>query len=153
MLRPIFWQFLAKFKEEIGSTSCLTQPIRDHVTEVMSCDRSDVMPHSHCTVCPAVRSLLGDGTVPRSSHFIRVVHTTGRQLLTGHRFLTFNNSRITVLQMLVTEKQAQLTFGSHQTNTWWNNQYLNSPYVTLLYWKMTKSQPYVHRGPHLWLPY
>ena len=36
---------------------------------------------------------------------------------------------------------------------WRNLQYLNSPYVAILHQKMTESQPYVHRGPHLPLSY
>ena len=42
----------------------------------------------------------------------------------------------------------QLTFGSHRTNMWRNDQYLDSTYVAVLHGK-TESQPYVHRGPHL----
>ena len=52
---------------------------------------------------------------------------------------------MTVLKMLVTVKQPQLTL----IHLWQNVQYLNSPFVTVLHRKMTKSQPYVHRGPHL----
>ena len=58
---------------------------------------------------------------------------------------------MTVLQMYVTEKQPQLTFGSHRMNMWQNDQYLNSPYIAILHQKMTESQPYVHRESHLWL--
>ena len=42
-------------------------------------------------------------------HFIQVVHTTGGRQLIGHGFLTIsNNSRMTVLQTLVTKKQPPL---------------------------------------------
>ena len=56
---------------------------------------------------------------------------------------------MTVLKMLVTVKQPLLTLTHLRRNV----QYLNSPYVTVLHRKMTESQPYVHGGPHLWLPY
>ena len=46
---------------------------------------------------------------PKSPHFVRVVHTTGRQPLIGHCFLTIENGRMTILQMLVTKKQPPLT--------------------------------------------
>ena len=46
---------------------------------------------------------------PRSPHLVQVIHTTCRQLLIGHGFLTVNSSRMTVLQTLATEKQPPLT--------------------------------------------
>ena len=55
---------------------------------------------------------------------------------------------MTVLQMMVTERQPPLTLTHIQPN----DQYLNLPYVTILHQKMAESQPYVHRGPHLRLP-
>ena len=80
-------------------------------------------------VVPRLEVLLGSGTapLPRSPHFIWVVHTTGGQPLIGHSFLTSNNRRMTVLLTLVTRKQPQLTFGS-------NDQYFHSPYVAVLLW-------------------
>ena len=61
----------------------------------------------------------------------------------GYGFLTINNSRMTVPQALVTEKQPPLTL----THLRRNNQCLNSPYVNVLHPKMTESQlPYVHYG-------
>ena len=74
------------------------------------------MPHSHYR---PLEVFLGGGTTPRSPHFVRVVHTTGGWPLIGHDFITVNNSRMTVLQTLVTEKRPPLTsttLGSHQTN-------------------------------------
>ena len=58
---------------------------------------------------PAVRSFFGVGTTPRLPHFVEVVHTTGRWPLIGHSVLTINNSRMTVLQTMVTERQPPLT--------------------------------------------
>ena len=67
------------------------------------------MPHSHYRrYVLRLEVLLGGGTALRSPHFIRVVHTTGRRPLIGHGFLTVNNSRMTVLQTLVTERQPPL---------------------------------------------
>ena len=68
--------------------------------------------------CPAVvpwlEVVLRGGTTPRSPQFVGVVHTTdGRQLI-GYSVLTVNNSRMTVLQMMITVKQPQLSFGSCQ---------------------------------------
>ena len=97
----------------------------------------------HRQFVPRLEVSHGSGT--RSPHFVRVVHTTGGR----PQFLTINNSRITVLHMLVTERQPQLTFGSRRTNTWRNDQYLNSNYVAVLHQKTTELQPYVHRGSHL----
>ena len=51
-----------------------------------------------------LKVFLGSESAPRSSHFIRVVPTTGRPL-TVHRFLTISNNGMTVLQTLVTKKQ------------------------------------------------
>ena len=105
------------------------------------------------SVHPVVTSFfLGGRTALKSPHFIRVVHTTGTHSPIGLSFLTANNSRMAVLQTLVTEKQPQLTFGSRRANTWQNNRCLNSPYVAVLHRKTTASQPYVHHGPHLRLP-
>ena len=101
---------------------------------------------------PWLEVFLIGGTTSSSPHFGWVLHTTGRWPLIGQSILTINNSRKTALQTLVTEKKHQLTFGSHHTNTWRNDQYLNSPYVTVLHRKMTESQPYVDRGPHPLLP-
>ena len=53
--------------------------------------------------------------LPRSPDFVPVVHTTGGLPLIEHGLLTVNNSRKTVLQTLVTEKQSQLTFSCHWT--------------------------------------
>ena len=48
--------------------------------------------------------------------FIRVVNTMPRQMATDStRFLTISNSRTTVLQTLVAEKQPSLT----STHLWW----------------------------------
>ena len=85
---------------------------------------------------------------PRSPHFVRVVHTTGGQPLIGHGVLTINNSRMAVLKTLVTVKRPSLTLTHLQRNV----QYLNSPYAAVLHQKTTESQPYVHRGLHLWSP-
>ena len=60
-------------------------------------------------VSPAVRSFLSGQTAPRWPHLIQVVHNTGGQPLIEDGFLTVNNSRMTVLQTLVTEKQSPLT--------------------------------------------
>ena len=68
---------------------------------------------------------------PRSPHFVRVVHTTGGRPLIGHGVLTVNNSLMTVLVTLVTVKQPPLALTHLQRNV----QYLNSPYVTILYRK------------------
>ena len=57
---------------------------------------------------------LGGGTASRLPHFFQVVYTTIGRPLIGHAFLTVNNRRMTVLQMLVTLKQPQLTFGSRR---------------------------------------
>ena len=46
---------------------------------------------------------------------------------------------MTVPQMLVTERQLPLTSTHLRTNMWRNNQYLNSPYVTILHQKTTAS--------------
>ena len=79
--------------------------------------------------------------------------SSDRWPLIGHSFLlTVNNSQMSAPQMLVTKRQPPLTFSRHQTNMWQNDQYLNSPYVPVLHQKVTKSQPYVHVGPHLRLP-
>ena len=100
-------------------------------------------------VVPRLEFFLGSGTAPpRSPHFVRVVHTIGGRPLIGHSVLTVNNSRMTVLQTMVTEKQPPLTLTQLQGNV----QYLNSPYVVVLHQKITDSQPYVHCGPHLQLP-
>ena len=70
----------------------------------------DLMPLSHYGwYIPWLEILLCGGTAPRSPHLVRVVHTTGGEPLLGHTSLTINNSRITVLQTLVTEKQPPLT--------------------------------------------
>ena len=49
-------------------------------------------------------AFLGSATAPRSPHLVR-----GRQPLIRHSFLTVNNSPMTVLQTLVTERQPPLT--------------------------------------------
>ena len=70
----------------------------------------NVMPYSYCRQnVPWLEGLLGSGTAPRSPHFVRAVHATGRGPLIGHGFLIINNSRMTVLQTLVTEKRPPLT--------------------------------------------
>ena len=77
-----------------------------------------VMPNSHYRrYVPQLEIFLGGGTAPRSPHFGRVGHTTGRRplLQTGHGFLTVNNSRMSVLQTLVTKKQPPLI----STYLWW----------------------------------
>ena len=124
-----------------------------------------VIPLSHYRrYVPWLEVFLGGLTASRSTHFVWVVHTTGGQSLIGQGLLTVNNSWKTVLQMLVTEKQPQLTFGSHRTNTWQNDQYLNSPNVTMLHWKTSLCRPwttplvtivsnsYAHAGNYLRMP-
>ena len=64
-------------------------------------------PFTQEVVHSAVKVLLGGRTAPRSPHFVLVVHTTGGRPLIGHGFLTVNNSRMTLLQTLVTKKQLQ----------------------------------------------
>ena len=59
-------------------------------------------------VIPRFEVFLGSGTAPRLSHFIQDVQTKGGRPLIGHSFLTVNNSEMTVLQTLVTEKQPPL---------------------------------------------
>ena len=61
------------------------------------------------TTCGALEVFLGGGTAPRLPHFVRVVHTIVGQPLIRHSFLTVNNSQMTVLQTLVTERQPPLT--------------------------------------------
>ena len=60
-------------------------------------------------VHPTVEVLLASGTASRWPHFVHIDHITGRPPLIGHSFLTVNNSRMTVLQMLVTKKEPLLT--------------------------------------------
>ena len=74
-----------------------------HTTDGTSCGRSFTWWWNRPQVTPFP---------PSSSHY--------RQMATkwGNSFLTVNNSRVTVLQTLVTEKQPQLTFGSSLTNPW-----------------------------------
>ena len=68
------------------------------------------MPHSHYRrYVLQLEVILCGGTVPGLPHFIQVVYTTSGWPLIGHSFLTISNSRMTVLQMLVTEKQPLLT--------------------------------------------
>ena len=65
-----------------------------------------LMPHSHCRWCIQRWEVFpGSGTASRLPHFVGVVHTKGGRPLIGHSFLTANNSKMTVLQTLVTEKQ------------------------------------------------
>ena len=94
-------------------------------------------PFTQQMVVPWLEFFLGGEPPPRLPNFIRVVHTTGGRPLIGHSILTVNNSWMTVLKMLVTEKQPPLTL----THLRQNVQYLNSLYVTVLHRKMTKSQP------------
>ena len=60
---------------------------------------------------------------------IRIVHPTDGWPLIGHGVFAISNSRMTVLQMLVTERQPPLTL----THLRRNDQYLNSPYVPILH--------------------
>ena len=60
-------------------------------------------------IVPWLKVFLRGITAPRSLHFVRVVHTTGGRPLIGNSVLTVNNSRMTVLQMLVTKRQPPLT--------------------------------------------
>ena len=93
-----------------------------------------LMPYSqYRQYIPWWEVFLGSWTASRSPHLVRVVHTTGRQLLIGHGFLAINNSWMTVLKTWVTVKQPQLTFGSRRMNKWRNNQYQNSPCVFVWY--------------------
>ena len=55
-----------------------------------------------------LKVFVGGGNISRLPHFIQIVHSTGRRSLIGHGFLTINNSRMTVLQMLVTKKHPPL---------------------------------------------
>ena len=102
------------------------------------------------TLCPFHNTdvLLSGGPITRSLHFVWVVHTKDGLPLIGHGFLTVSNSRTTVLQTLVTKKQPQVTFGSRDMNRWQNDQYLNSPYVAVLHWKMTESYSLMYTVDH-----
>ena len=63
---------------------------------------------------PGLEVFVGGGTTPKSPHVVRVSHTTGGRPLIGHGLLTVNNSRMTVLQMMIPTQQPQLSFGSHR---------------------------------------
>ena len=93
------------------------------------------MPQSHLRqYVPRLEVFSAAEPPPGRPHFIRVVHTTGGSPLIGHGFLTINNSKMTVLQTLVTEKQPPLTLthlwqpsGEHVAK---RPHYLMSPYYT-----------------------
>ena len=76
---------------------------------------------------PQLEVFLGGKTAPRLTDIARGFHTTGGWPLIGHGVLTINNSQMTVLQTLVTERQPPLTHLQR------NDQYLNSPYVAVLH--------------------
>ena len=92
------------------------------------------MPLLQQAVALWIEVFLGGRTAPFrpiSSHYRKTP-------LIGHGVLTVNNSRMTIPQMLVTERQPPLTL----THLRRNDQYLNSLYVAVLHQKTTESQPY-----------
>ena len=98
---------------------------------------------------PQLEVLLGGETALPGCHILSELFTLQAD---SHRldtvFLTVNNTRMTVLQTLVTEEQPQLTFGGSRMNMWRNDQYLNSPYVVLLHWKATESHNLMYTVHH-----